>query len=107
MMSIDLLKHWLMEVDTNPVLLSCIVFCNYVGRVDVLMKSIDLLEHWLMKVDTNPVLLSCIVEYAQDRGGITMFEICQGKAYCFCLMAADQDDIGWRRFVEGMVCHCI
>jgi hypothetical protein len=54
-----------------------ILFCNDVGRVDVLMKSIDLLKHWLMEVDTNPVLLNCIVEYAQGQDGIMMSEICQ------------------------------
>jgi hypothetical protein len=34
-----------------------------------------------------------------------MTEICSNKAYHYQLMAADQDAIGWRRFMEGMVCH--
>jgi hypothetical protein len=51
---------------SNPLCPSCaqvpetcshILFCNYAGRVDVLMKSIDLLKHWLTEVDTNPELL--------------------------------------------------
>jgi hypothetical protein len=51
-------------------------------------------------------LLNCIVEYAQGQGGIAMTEICFDKAQRYCLMVADQDDIGWRRFMEGVVCHC-
>jgi hypothetical protein len=35
-----------------------------------------------------------------------MTEICfDTKAQRYRLMAADQDDIGWRRFMEGMVCR--
>jgi hypothetical protein len=33
-----------------------------------------------------------------------MTEICFDKAQHYPLMAADQDDIGWCRFMEGMVC---
>jgi hypothetical protein len=70
------------------------------------MKYIDLLKHWLTEVNTYPELLDCIVEYAWGRGGITMTEICYDKAHHYQLMAADQDTIGWRRFMEGMVCRC-
>jgi hypothetical protein len=99
----------------NPLCPSCaqvpktclhILFCNLAGRVDALMKSIDLMKHWLAEVNTDPVLLDCIVEYAQGRGGITMTKICYNKAHHYQLMAADQDRIGWRRFMEGMVCNC-
>ncbi len=34
-----------------------------------------------------------------------MTDICQDKAQRYLLMATDQDDIGWRRFMEGMVCR--
>ncbi len=84
---------------------SHILFCNHAGRVDALMKSIDLLKHWLTEVDTNPELLDCIVEYARGQGGIAMTKICYDKAHHYQLMAADQDAIGWRHFMEGMVCH--
>ncbi len=53
------------------------------------MKSIEILEHWLTKVDTDPELLCCIVKFAKGQGGITMTEICQDKAQCYCLMATD------------------
>jgi hypothetical protein len=36
-----------------------------------------------------------------------MSEICQDKAHCYCLMAADPYDISWHHFMEGMVCHHI
>ncbi len=83
---------------------SHILFCNHAGRVDALMKSIDILEHWLTEVDTDLGLLNCIVEFTKGRGGITMTTTCQDKAQRYPLMAPDQDDIGWQRFMEGMVC---
>ena len=36
-----------------------------------------------------------------------MTEICYNKAHRYQLIAADQDKIGWRRFMEGMVCRRI
>ncbi len=67
------------------------------------MKSIDLLSCWMVEVDTDPDLRECILEYAKGRGTITMSEICQGRDSRFQRMAMDQDKIGWRRFMEGMV----
>jgi hypothetical protein len=69
------------------------------------MKSINLLESWLTEVDTDPDLWDCIVKYAKGRGGVTMSEICLGMDSRYRLMAQDQDVIGWRRFMEGMVCQ--
>jgi hypothetical protein len=99
----------------NPLCPSCTqvpktclhIFCNHAGRVNVLMKSIDLMKHWLTEVDTNPELLDCIMEYAQGQGGITMTKICYDKAHHYQLMAADQDEIGWWHFMEGMVYRCV
>jgi hypothetical protein len=68
------------------------------------MKSIDLLNTWMAELDTDPNLQDCMVEYAKERGRVTMEEICQGRDTCFCQMAADKDIIGWRRFMEGMIC---
>jgi hypothetical protein len=102
------------EKTINPLCPSCaqvpktclhILFCNHAGRVDALMKSIDFMKHWLTEVNTNPELLGCIVDYAQDQGGITIIKISYDKAHHYQLMDADQDKIGWRRFMEGMVCH--
>jgi hypothetical protein len=67
------------------------------------MKFIDLLSSWMVEVDTNPDLCECIMEYAKERGTITMLDICQGIDSQFRRMACDQDEIGWQRFMEGMV----
>ena len=82
-----------------------VLFCENAGRVETLRHTIDLLEGWLEEVGTDPVLLDCIVEYACGRGGRTMVEICTGLGDNYRQMAVDQDAIGWRRFMEGMVCH--
>jgi hypothetical protein len=86
---------------------SHILFCNHVGQVDALMKSIDLLEQWLEEADTDPVLHECIVEYARVRGQQAMMDICRGMDFQYTKMAVKQDAIGWRRFMERMVCRSI
>jgi hypothetical protein len=86
---------------------SHILFCNHAGQVDVLLKSIDLLEQWLEEVDTDPDLLECIVEYARGRGQVAMLDICRGRDSQYTKMADEQDAIGWRRFMEGMVTRSI
>jgi hypothetical protein len=81
-----------------------VLSCNHAGRVETLHHTINLLESWLEEASTNPVLLDCIVEYTYGRGGCTMVEICQGLGGPFQQMARDQDAIGWRMFMEGMIC---
>jgi hypothetical protein len=44
------------------------------------------------------------MEYAHGRGGRTMEDICEGLGPQFQKMAKAQDAIGWRRFMEGMIC---
>ena len=34
-----------------------------------------------------------------------MLEICWGKEEIFLQMAQEQDEIGWRCFMEGMICN--
>jgi hypothetical protein len=67
--------------------------------------TVDLLEDWLEESGTDPDLLDCIAEYAYSRGGCTMGEICNGLGEPFQRMAWDQDEISWRRFMEGMICE--
>jgi hypothetical protein len=78
--------------------------CDHVGRVKTLHHTADLLEIWLEETDTQPNLLDCIMEYVYGRGGRTMVQICNGLGEPFQKMARDQDEIGWRRFMEGMIC---
>ena len=68
------------------------------------MHSIDLLEQWLVEVDTDPDLPECLVEYARGRSGLSMTEICRGMDNRYLMVAEEQDTIGWRRFMEGMIC---
>ncbi len=58
----------------------------------------------MQEAGTDPDLMDCIAEYAYSRGGRTMLEICNGLGEAFQMMARDQDEIGWRRFMEGMIC---
>jgi hypothetical protein len=97
----------------NPLCPSCaqvpetcshILYCDNTGRVDALLKSIELLDTWLGEVNTDCDLCDCIIEYAKGRGGVQMSNICQGRAQRYEIMAREQDEIGWRRFMEGMVC---
>ncbi len=81
-----------------------VLFCEHAGRVAMLHHTVDLLESWMQEVGTDPDLLDCIAEYAYSRGGRAMMEICNGLGEVYQLMATDQDKIGWRRFMEGMIC---
>jgi hypothetical protein len=71
------------------------------------MKSIDLLEQWLEEADMDSVLHECIVEYARGRGQWAMMDMCRGMDFRYTKMTDEQDAIGWRRFMVGMVCRSI
>ena len=81
-----------------------VLFCDNSGRVETLRHTIDLMEGWVEEVDTDTILLNCITEFACGQGGRTMVKICTGLEEVYQKMAVDQDAIGWRRFMEGMVC---
>jgi hypothetical protein len=81
-----------------------VLHCCHAGRVETLHHTINIMEAWLIEVDTDPDLVDCITEYVYARGGGTMVEICQGLREIYLQMARDQDVIGWRRFMEGMIC---
>jgi hypothetical protein len=77
--------------------------CNEVGRVKNHQAMIDFVEEWLEEVDTDPMVVTCVVEYARGRGYITMQDICRRMGSQYQVMAEDQDTIGLRRFMEGML----
>jgi hypothetical protein len=62
------------------------------------------MEEWLEEAETDPDLLDCIAEYAHGQGERTMTEICSSLGSQFIQMAKEQDAIGWRWFMEGMIC---
>ncbi len=72
--------------------------------METLQHTVNLMEDLLTKADTDPNLLDCIAEYAYSRGRRLMTEICYGLGEEYQKMARDQDLIGWRRFMEGMIC---
>jgi hypothetical protein len=57
--------------------------------------------------NTDSDLRDCIYEYATGgQGRLSMEEICIENNYNdrYKTMARSQDSIGWRRFMEGIVC---
>jgi hypothetical protein len=74
--------------------------------VEALQVTIKLLDQWTKWRGTDPDLRDCLYEYAMGRGGVTMEEICEENHYdqWYRLMARAQDEIGWRQFMEGMIC---
>jgi hypothetical protein len=73
----------------------------------MLFHTIDIMDKWLTDADTKPALQECLVKYAHGRGGITMSEVCSGMGELYTSMVDNQDRIGWRQFMEGMVCKRI
>jgi hypothetical protein len=84
-----------------------VLYCCHDGRVETLFHTIHIMDKWLTDADTKPALQECLIEYARGRGRITMLEVCSGMGELYTSMAADQDRIRWRRFMEGMVCKRI
>ena len=71
-----------------------------------MLSTIKLMDRWMKPECTEPTLRECIYHYAIGRGGTTMTKICINMGYGmkFRRMATSKDVIGWRRFMEGMVC---
>jgi hypothetical protein len=84
-----------------------ILFFHLAGHVETLKHTIDIIEDWIVEAETEPDLLDCIVEYADGWGGRSMTDICKGLGPQYMQMARDQDAIGWRRFMEGIICKQI
>jgi hypothetical protein len=83
-----------------------VLHCTHAGRVDPLHATIKLLDQWMKWHAMDPDLRECIYEYAMGCSGRTMAEICSdhGCDGRYQGMARAQDAIGWRRFMEGMIC---
>ena len=100
------------EENTGPMCPSCtveeetcahVLRCREQGRVAALMGSIDLLDDWLEENDTDPVLHEGILRYARGRGEFCMVDAFAGQSNEYRRFGLAQDQIGWRRFMEGMV----
>lgn len=84
-----------------------IVNCCHAGRVDALRLTIKLADKWMKSVNTDPAIRECIYHYLMERGETDMADVCERMEYGakYRKMAKGQDEIGWRRFLEGMVCY--
>ena len=89
-----------------PETCSHILHCSHAGRGEALQVTIKLLDQWMKQWGRDPDLRDCIYEYVMGRGGVTMEEICEENNYNqrYRVMARAQNEIGWRRFMEGMIC---
>jgi len=81
-----------------------VLTCPEEGRVKAFLAAVDTLEEWLESVDTDPVLQYCIVEYLRGRRAVSMMDIAR-ETYAprLARLGQSQDEIGWTRFLEGMV----
>jgi hypothetical protein len=65
-----------------------------------------MLDKWMKLNYTDPDMRECIYEFSMGCRRLLMEEICTENSYDkrYKVMARAQDSIGWRRFMEGMVC---
>ncbi len=82
-----------------------ILLCPEAGRVENLMNSIAILDQWLTTENTDPELHACLIEYARSRGAAQMYELARPYSAKLARFGKNQDLIGWRRFMEGMVAN--
>lgn len=82
---------------------SHVLHCDEVGRVEALQQSIKWLDKWLRKVGTDPTLRSLAICYARNRGSLTMEQLSFDEGPGYREMGRSQDEIGWQRFLEGIV----
>ena len=80
-----------------------VLHCREAGRVDALLKSIQLVNVWMKKVGTDPRLRQCLIRFARGRGVTYMEDIAGPLGDRYMQLGRSQDEIGWRRFMEGMI----
>jgi hypothetical protein len=80
-----------------------VLWCNEEGRVETLHASIDLVDRWLQDHGTDGRLRRYLMEYAHGRGGLSMVDIVRERQEAYRRLAESMDEIGWRRFMEGMI----
>ena len=103
-------RHYKVDHDTSCPSCGCkeetcahILDCEEAGRVDCMNRSIDNVDTWLRESGTDSRVRQLIVAYAKGRGGMSMIELTRIDDTRFMRVAASQDTIGWRRFMEGMI----
>jgi hypothetical protein len=77
--------------------------CEEAGRVETLHASIELVDRWLGDHGTDKRLRNYLTQYAHGRGGLMMVDIVKERQGSYRKLAESMDEIGWRRFMEGMI----
>jgi hypothetical protein len=103
----NLIKKWCPSCGRARETAAHMLSCNQVGRVKTLQATIEFVEEWLEEVDTDPMVVTCVMEYARGCSYIKMQDICHRMGSQYQVMAKDQDMIGWRRFMKGMLSWCL
>jgi hypothetical protein len=80
-----------------------ILSCPEEGRVKLLHQLAEELLDWLDNVGTPRDLTYLIVKFIQGRGELPLEAIAYDLPEQYQAFAKAQDQIGWRRFLEGMV----
>ena len=80
-----------------------VICCNEEGRVKTLLGTIQMLDDWMKRVGTHNTLGRCLAKNARKRGNETMSQIAWGESSKFRRLAKSMDQIGWRRYMEGMI----
>jgi hypothetical protein len=106
------LHKWKAAPNNSPLCHSCTVHeecaghilgCPEEGRVLMLSRVAEELLDWLDDVGTPRNLTYLIVAFIKGRGDIPMEMLAQRLPEHYLTFAKLQDEIGWRRFLEGMV----
>jgi hypothetical protein len=76
--------------------------CPSAARSNLLDKLVDDIIRWMSTDDstTNPELLYLLPKYIRSRGSLSFTELGPMSSQ-MALLAASQDLIGWRNFMEG------
>jgi len=97
----------------NPLCPSCldtpetcahILMCEQEDRVTCFRRSAKNLQEWLRSVGTCEMLEEAIMLFVKSRNSLSFMECIDGtREPALVRLAKSQDEIGWRRFMEGMV----
>ena len=79
------------------------MWCNEEGRVKTLLGTVQMLDDWTKRVCTHYTLRRYLVKYARKRGNATLGGIVGVEGNKFRKLAKSTDQIGWKRYTEGMI----
>lgn len=82
-----------------------ILLCSEEGRIEALNKFSDKLAETLVDAGTERDLIILILNYIREPSSMTMVDICREHSLPdeYRRFAQSQDQIRWRRFLDGMI----